>query len=69
MYSFSKKTSKPIYFTEDIIEELAANMIKALKSEKRLAQLGEGALKMAQSHEIHKCKDQLLSVYERIARK
>ena len=49
------------------IEDMAKNMIKMTESEKKLKQFGQNSLKIAKTHEITKCKNQLLAVYERVA--
>jgi len=48
------------------IEGMAANMVKLLQDDKKLERFGQKALEMAKSHEIKKCKEQLLNTYERV---
>lgn len=50
------------------VEGMAENMLKMLESDKRLEQFGYKSLEIAKSHEISKCKDHLVQVYERIKR-
>jgi len=47
---------------------MAKNMLKMTESSARLEQFGKKSLAIAKSHEITKCKDKLVSIYERVAR-
>lgn len=48
-------------------EEMAKNMLKLLESSKRLEKFGKGSLEIAKSHEIKKCKDKLIGIYEEVS--
>ena len=50
-------------------EAMAKNMLRLLEGDKRLKLFGTNSLKMANSHEVTKCKDKLFKVYQKIASK
>lgn len=63
------KNGKNGYISEPFdADEMAKNMIKMLKSDKKLEQFGKYSLEIAKSHEISKCKDRLLQTYEKVAK-
>ena len=49
-------------------EAMAKNMLKILESDEKLQKFGYKSLEIAKSHEIEKCKDNLLHIYQQIAK-
>ena len=45
-------------------KEMAENILKLFSDEERIKKFGQFSLKMAESHEIHKCKDKLMDYYK-----
>jgi 1,2-diacylglycerol 3-alpha-glucosyltransferase len=45
-------------------KEMANNILKLFEDENRIKKFGQYSLKIAESHEIHKCKDKLLEYYK-----
>lgn len=64
------KNGKNGYISEPFDEVgMAKNMLKLLESDKKIEQFSQKSLEIAKSHEISKCKNRLLWVYESMANK
>ena len=50
-------------------EEMAKNMLKLLESDDKLELFGKNSLKIADSHEVTKCKDRLFKIYQKVSNK
>lgn len=49
--------------------DMASKILKVLESDKKLAEFGRMSLEIARQHEIIKCKDKMLEIYEKISKK
>ena len=60
--------SKNGYLSKPFKEKgMAENILKLFSDEKRIKKFGQYSLSMAESHEIHKCKDKLVEFYKKVA--